>query len=93
MNISDVRSKAFAMPITSPAYPRGPYRFVNRAYLVITYRTDEEKLRALVPEPLMVAPHALAPVAELQVLEVILAQHFIADLTLGLGKVIHDYLT
>jgi len=54
MNINDVRSKAFAMPFTSPAYPPGPYRFVNREYLVLTYRTDEEKLRALVPEPLMV---------------------------------------
>jgi acetoacetate decarboxylase len=54
MNINDVRNKAFAMPLTSPAYPPGPYRFVNREYLVITYRTDEEKLRALVPEPLMV---------------------------------------
>lgn len=54
MNIKDVRSKAFAMPITSPAYPPGPYRFTNREYLVITYRTDAEKLRALVPEPLVV---------------------------------------
>jgi acetoacetate decarboxylase len=35
--------------------------------------------------------HALAPVAELPVLEVISATHIIADLTLGLGKVIHDY--
>jgi acetoacetate decarboxylase len=41
------------MPLTSPAYPPGPYRFVNREYLVITYRTDREKLRALVPEPLL----------------------------------------
>ena len=42
------------MPLTSPAYPPGPYRFVDREYLVITYRTDPEKLRALVPEPLIV---------------------------------------
>ena len=34
------------------AYPRGPYRFVNREYFIITYRTDPEKLRALVPAPL-----------------------------------------
>lgn len=40
------------MPLTSPAYPRGPYRFINREFLVITYRTDPEKLRAVVPEPL-----------------------------------------
>ena len=52
MKESDVRKNAFAMPLTSPAYPIGPYRFVNREYLIITYRTDPEKLRAVVPEPL-----------------------------------------
>jgi acetoacetate decarboxylase len=36
--------------------------------------------------------HALAPVAELPVLEVLSATHVIADPTLGLGNVIHDYL-
>jgi acetoacetate decarboxylase len=55
MNESDVRAKAFAMPLTSPAFPPGPYRFVNREYLIITYRTDPERLRAIVPEPLEVA--------------------------------------
>src|SRR5689334_6867947 len=40
------------MPLTSPAYPPGPYRFVNREFMVITYRTDMERLRAVVPEPL-----------------------------------------
>jgi acetoacetate decarboxylase len=53
MKESDVRERAFAMPLTSPAYPPGPYRFINREYLIITYRTDPEKLRALVPEPLV----------------------------------------
>ena len=52
MKASDIRQRAFAMPLTSPAYPPGPYRFVDREYLIITYRTDEAKLRALVPEPL-----------------------------------------
>ena len=42
------------MPLTSPAYPAGPYRFRNREYLIITYRTDPQKLRDLVPEPLQV---------------------------------------
>ena len=37
-------------------------------------------------------PHALAPVAELPVRQVISGVHFIADLTLGLGEVVHDYL-
>jgi acetoacetate decarboxylase len=36
--------------------------------------------------------HALAPVAELPVREVVSATHIIADLTLGLGKVVYDYL-
>jgi acetoacetate decarboxylase len=54
MKVSEVRSRAFAMPLTSPAYPIGPYRFYNREYLIITYRTDPAKLRELVPEPLEV---------------------------------------
>ena len=54
MKESEVRSRAFAMPLTSPAYPIGPYRFFNREYLIITYRTDPAKLRELVPEPLEV---------------------------------------
>src|SRR3984957_7328076 len=54
MKEDDVRKNAFAMPLTSPAYPPGPYRFVDREFLIITYRTDPEKLRAVVPEPLVV---------------------------------------
>jgi acetoacetate decarboxylase len=44
------------------------------------------------PGALSLAPHALAPVAELPVLDVVSTQHFVADLTLGLGKVVHDYM-
>jgi acetoacetate decarboxylase len=54
MKADEVRRNAFAMPLTSPAYPPGPYRFVDREFLVITYRTDPHRLRAVVPEPLMV---------------------------------------
>ena len=54
MKASEVRSRAFAMPLTSPAFPMGPYRFYNREYLIVTYRTDPAKLRELVPEPLEV---------------------------------------
>ena len=54
MKESDVRARAFAMPLTSPAFPPGPYRFHQREYLIIAYRTDLDKLRALVPEPLEV---------------------------------------
>jgi acetoacetate decarboxylase len=52
MKISQIRERAFAMPFTSPAYPMGPYRFVNREFFIISYRTDPERLRAVVPEPL-----------------------------------------
>jgi acetoacetate decarboxylase len=44
------------------------------------------------PAALALHPHALAPVARLPVLEVIDAVHVIADLTLDLGEVVHDYL-
>ena len=54
MREAEVRERAFAMPLTNPAYPPGPYRFVNREYLNITYRSDPAKLRAIVPEPLEV---------------------------------------
>jgi acetoacetate decarboxylase len=54
MNISDVKRRAFAMPLTNPAYPRGPYRFVNREFLIVSYRTDPDALRAVVPEPLQI---------------------------------------
>jgi acetoacetate decarboxylase len=44
------------------------------------------------PAALTLTSHALAPLAELPVLEVLSATHILADLTLGLGKVAHDYL-
>src|SRR5471032_1947104 len=52
MKLSDIRRNASAMPLTNPSYPPGPYRFYNREFLVIAYRTDMEALRAVVPEPL-----------------------------------------
>ncbi|WP_028206168.1 acetoacetate decarboxylase [Paraburkholderia nodosa] len=52
MTESDVKERAFAMPLTSPAFPRGPYRFVDREFLVITYRTDPEMLDKVIPAPL-----------------------------------------
>jgi acetoacetate decarboxylase len=44
------------------------------------------------PATLELMPHALAPVAELPVREVLAATHVIADVTLALGTVLHDYL-
>lgn len=41
-----------SMPAASPSYPRGPYRFVDREYFIITYASDPEAIRAALPEPL-----------------------------------------
>ncbi|MEZ0605314.1 acetoacetate decarboxylase [Paraburkholderia sp. IW21] len=54
MKINSVLPTAFSMPLTSPAFPTGPYHFVDREVLIITYRTDPARLRAVVPEPLEV---------------------------------------
>ena len=44
------------------------------------------------PATLELEPHALAPIAALPVREIVSANHLIADLTLGLGKVVYNYL-
>ena len=54
--------------------------------------TDPDAALCHGPGALALTPHALAPVAELPVLEVVSASHVVADLTLGLGRVVHDYL-
>ena len=41
-----------SMPLASPSYPKGPYRFIDREYMVITYETDPEVIRHQLPEPL-----------------------------------------
>ena len=40
-----------SMPAAGPSYPAGPYRFVNREYMVITYETDSQALAMALPEP------------------------------------------
>jgi len=40
------------MPVFGPSYPRGPYRFIHREYLVISYESDPELIRRALPEPL-----------------------------------------
>ena len=52
MNADEVRQRAYAMPLENPSYPPGPYRFVNREFLIVAYRTDPDALRSVVPEPL-----------------------------------------
>ncbi len=44
--------KAPSMPVAGPSYPKGPYRFINREYLIITYESDPDAIRAQLPEPL-----------------------------------------
>jgi len=44
------------------------------------------------PARLELCQHALAPVADLPVLEIVGAKHLVCDLTLGLGEVAYDYL-
>ncbi len=54
MDADEVR-RQLTTPLGAPAYPPGgPYRFTNREYLNITYRTDTAALRRVVPEPLVV---------------------------------------
>ena len=52
MKESEVIERAFAMPLTSPAFPPGPYRFVDREFLIVTYRTDPDVLARVIPAPL-----------------------------------------
>lgn len=52
MKVNAAQPDVFAMPFTNPAFPMGPYKFVNREFFIITYRTDMDQLRKIVPEPL-----------------------------------------
>ena len=53
MDIASIKKTAYAMPLTNPAYPPGPYRFIDREYMIVTYRTDPAALAAVLPEPLL----------------------------------------
>ncbi len=51
MNKQDVL-KLSSMPLQSPTYPTGPYKFFKRQYMIISYRTDPAAIRKMLPEPL-----------------------------------------
>ena len=51
MEIADIL-KLPSMPLASPSYPFGPYRFVNREYFIVTYESDPDAIREALPEPL-----------------------------------------
>jgi acetoacetate decarboxylase len=53
VNIEELRRQP-TTPLGGPAYPSGRYRFTDREYLNILYRTDAEAMRRVVPEPLEV---------------------------------------
>ncbi|MGV3278548.1 acetoacetate decarboxylase [Rickettsiales bacterium LUAb2] len=54
MKIENIKKNAFSMPFCSQLYPKSKFRFINREFLIITYETDIEALREVVPEPLKV---------------------------------------
>jgi acetoacetate decarboxylase len=58
MNIEAILA-APSMPVAGPSYPAGPYRFVNREFMVITYETDPALIREQLPEPLEPADRPL----------------------------------
>ena len=41
-----------SMPASGPSYPAGPYRFIHREFMVITYESDPTVIRDHLPEPL-----------------------------------------
>jgi acetoacetate decarboxylase len=51
MNRDEILSTP-SMPLAGPSYPKGPYRFINREYMIIIYESDPDAVRHAVPEPL-----------------------------------------
>jgi acetoacetate decarboxylase len=49
-----------SMPLASPTFPHGPFRFTNREYLVVSYETDPAAIRAALPEPLQPAGNVVS---------------------------------
>jgi acetoacetate decarboxylase len=41
-----------SMPASGPSFPAGPYRFIDREFMVISYETDPEVIRHQLPQPL-----------------------------------------
>lgn len=51
MRIDDILNLP-SMPLASPSYPKGPYRFIDREYFIVTYQSDPDAIREALPEPL-----------------------------------------
>jgi acetoacetate decarboxylase len=48
--------KTPSIPTMSPAFPAGPYKFINREFFIILYESDPELIREFLPEPLVPDP-------------------------------------
>jgi acetoacetate decarboxylase len=51
MRIDEILAQP-SMPIAGPSFPRGPYRFVDREYFIVSYISDPDAIQEAVPEPL-----------------------------------------
>ena len=72
-----------------PGYDRRP-RVLELARSQITDLTVTGRGRG--PARLQLFEHALAPLADLPVREIVSASHLVVDLTLGRASCVHDYL-
>jgi acetoacetate decarboxylase len=52
MKISDVLALP-SMPLQSPTFARGPFRFIDRQYMSISYESDPAAIAAALPQPLV----------------------------------------
>lgn len=59
---------------------------------LVEYRCEDVQIKGAWSGPvgLELFSHALAPVKDLPVLDIVSGTHIIADLTLGFGRVVHD---
>ena len=53
MKIDQVK-EIFTTPLHGTSYPKGPYHYINREFLIVKYETDMEIIKSIVPEPLEV---------------------------------------
>jgi acetoacetate decarboxylase len=65
-----------------------------RSCELVRYRLQDIRLKGAWggPAALELFSHAIGNVAKLPVLNVLSGTHFVADVTLGIGEVVHDYL-
>jgi len=65
MDKKTILEKAFGMPMASPAFKKPPLQFYRREILTISYKTDIDILRRVVPEPLEV----VEPIVKFQIIK------------------------